>query len=99
MHKAQGYAAITVERPADVILDRGQRLRLDREGIHEIDTFTCVHCNSVRHVPVKQAETFFCRNCMARICEGCADHPCIPFLKKVEAQEERAYRLRAYGGA
>ena len=98
MRNPQGYAAITVERPADVTLDRGRRVHLGREGVHEMDTFTCIHCNGIRHVVARQAEMFFCRNCMARICESCADHPCVPFLKKVEEQERRARQLKALLG-
>jgi hypothetical protein len=66
--------------------------------IQEADTFTCVHCNRVVPVPPRsQGDEYFCRNCMARICSPCADHPCIPFMKKIEAQEERDRRLKSYG--
>lgn len=75
----------------------GQQLRVTSD-CHEVDTFGCAHCNSHVHVPIrtKDTEYFFCRGCMARICDSCADHPCIPFMKKIEAQEARAYRLRCY---
>lgn len=67
---------------------------------HGIDTWTCVHCNHVVHAPPLRKDTdyFFCRMCMARICDHCADHPCMPFMKKVEAQETRTRQLQAILG-
>lgn len=84
MPKAQGYAYIT---------EPGQAIR-------ETDCFTCNHCNSIIHSPVnKKIEEVgdFCRSCMKVICLRCAGKGCRPFLKQVEAQEERAFRLREYG--
>jgi hypothetical protein len=67
-------------------------------GTFEADSFTCKHCNRVVQVAARsQGDEYFCRNCMAPICPRCADYPCIPFLKKIEEQEERTRRLQAYG--
>jgi hypothetical protein len=100
MLRAGGYAEVIGGRGTFVCFEEGgkpQRIGADQQGF---DTWTCVHCNGVVHTPTRRKDTdyFFCRNCMARICDRCADHPCIPFMKKVEAQEERARRLQAYGG-
>lgn len=68
--------------------------------VREVDTFTCCHCNSIVKVePGARAEDCggFCRMCMAPVCPKCADGPCVPFEKKLEA-EEAAYRARrSYG--
>jgi len=98
MRRPGGYAFITSPVPTKIILD-GMRCEEMGEGVFEIDTFTCCHCNSAKHVLAgeKTNEEYFCRNCMARICPSCADFPCIPFMKKVEQAEERDYRLRSYG--
>ena len=66
---------------------------------HEADTWCCTHCNHQVHAPLRAQDTeyFFCRNCMSRICGPCADHPCIPFMKKIEQHEERDRMLRSYG--
>jgi hypothetical protein len=104
MRNAGGYAQIINSGP-------GQKVRLDArgqggrteficEGTVEFDTYSCAHCNSVRHAsPVnKDKDYYFCRNCMARICSQCADYPCTPFMKKVEAAEEADRRLRIIRG-
>jgi hypothetical protein len=98
MRKAGGYAQIVSPVPTKVYLD-GMRCEEMGEGIFEADTFTCCHCNRVMHVRVGERtnEEYFCRNCMARICPPCADHPCIPLMKRIEVQEERDRRLRSYG--
>ncbi len=98
MRRPQGYAVITSPVPTKIYLD-GIRCEEMGAGTFEADTFTCIHCNRGMHVKVgeKTNEEYFCRNCMARICPPCADHPCIPFMKKIEAEEERDRRLRSYG--
>lgn len=57
------------------------------EGIQEIDTFTCFHCNSIVHV--KGDPGGFCRHCMKLICPKCVGQGCTPFLKKLERWENR----------
>ena len=97
MRNPGGYAFITSPVSQRVAFDR---LRCEEigAGMFEVDTFTCCHCNHVIHTKAgTQGDEYFCRGCMARICSPCADHPCIPFMKKIEAQEERDRRLRAYG--
>jgi hypothetical protein len=95
MRRPGGYAQIVSSQRSKVFFDR---LRCEEigEGTFEVDTFTCVHCNSVVHVPARQDDEYFCRNCMARICPPCADHPCLPWLKKLEIAERRDRALRSY---
>lgn len=97
MRNPGGYALITSPVPTQVHFD-GLRCEAIGAGTTEIDCFSCRHCNRVIHVQTRsQGDEYFCRGCMGRICPPCADHPCIPFMRKVEAQEERDRRLRAYG--
>ena len=97
MRNPGGAAFITSPVPTKVNFDHLRREDIG-VGTYETDTFTCIHCNRVIHVAVRsQGDEYFCRNCMARICPSCADHPCIPFMKKIEAQEERDRRLRCIG--
>lgn len=97
MRNPGGYAQINTPEPTRVNFDRLWCEDVSA-GVIEADTFTCVHCNSVKHVKARsQGDEYFCRNCMARICPKCADYPCIPFLKKLERQEARDRALRSYG--
>lgn len=97
MRNPGGVATITSPVVTRVNFD-GLRFEEIGIGTFETDSFTCIHCNHVVHVKAKtQGDEYFCRNCMARICPSCADHPCIPFMKKIEAQEARDRMLRCYG--
>lgn len=97
MRNPGGYATVVSPSPTKLHLD-GFRCEEIGAGVYEADTFTCVHCNRVVHVKARtQGDEYFCRNCMARICPPCADHPCAPFLKKLEQAEERDRVLRSYG--
>jgi len=98
MRNATGQGIIFGGSGTTAAFEPGKWFKVDSDQ-HEADTWTCNHCNRLVHAPVikKDTEYFFCRQCMARICDPCADHPCIPFMKKIEEQEERAYRLRCLG--
>lgn len=68
--------------------------------IKEADTFTCGHCNALRHVRAKQDPASIgglCKVCMALICERCVDGRCDPFVEKIERWEARNEALRSYG--
>lgn len=99
MRNAGGYAIITSPEPTVVNFDR---LRCEEipAGTTERDSFTCVHCNRVVHVKPRASMDEFgsmCRNCMKMVCPHCADGPCVPFEKKLEAAEARDRALRSYG--
>lgn len=101
MRKAGGYAALTFAdgiRESIVNFD-GMRCEAVTGSMVERDTYSCFHCNSVVHVPVKADVNFvgFCRNCMQAICQRCAALPCEPFQKKLEAEEARYHARRSYG--
>lgn len=99
MRRPGGYAVIVSPDVQRVNFD-GFRYEEIGAGRYEADTFSCAHCNRVIHVPARsQGDEYFCRNCMARICSPCADHPCIPFMKKIEQAEERDRIRRMYEGA
>ena len=98
MRKAGGYAVIFAPDPVDVNFD-GLRCERIGSGTFEADTFTCCHCNRVIHVKAKAPMDEFgsmCRNCMKMVCPTCADGPCVPFEKKLEESEQRAYIRRQY---
>lgn len=86
MRNAQGFACIVDPE----------------QGVKETDTFTCIHCNRIVHLPAnKKVEDVgdFCRSCMKMICAGCAGKDCTPFLKKIEIEEARYHARRSYEGA
>ncbi len=98
MRNPQGYAVIISPERSKVIFDRFRAEEV--EGMVEVDTFTCCHCNRIMHVkPLAPMDEFgsMCRNCMKMVCPVCADGPCIPFEKKLEAWEARDRALRSYG--
>ena len=72
----------------------------DRGTLKERDTFTCFHCNSVKHLkPFCSASDLggHCRICDKDICAKCVGGPCIPFEKKLEIWEARDRARRSYG--
>ena len=99
MRNAGGYAFI-VGADRSVVNFDGFRCEEVRLEFFEVDTFTCCHCNRVIHVkPFAPMDDFgsMCRNCMKMTCPTCADGPCVPFEKKLEAAEKRDRALRSYG--
>lgn len=94
-----GYAVIINPAPGKVQLDRG-RLDFACEGVVEYDTFTCGHCNTVKHVRVKERPEDLgglCKQCMKLICPHCVDQGCTPLERRIAEMEERDYRRRTYG--
>lgn len=67
-------------------------------GVKECDTFTCSHCNSVVHVPVKASPDDlggFCRMCAKMICPRCVQTGlCDPFEKKLKRMEDKYHWRR-----
>lgn len=98
MRNPQGYATIVGADRSVVTFDKF-RCEEIRSGTMEVDTFTCIHCNGVRHVkPMSNMDEFgsMCRNCMKMVCPVCANGPCVPFLKKIEQMEQKDYIRRQY---
>jgi hypothetical protein len=65
----------------------------------EADTFTCAHCQKIVPCRAKQSPYElggFCRLCDRLICSKCAGRDCAPFMRQIEAAEEREYRRRQY---
>lgn len=91
MRNPGGYVQIVTPVSTKLILNSGLHCEEIGEGTTEIDTFSCCHCQGVVHVVAgdRSADEYFCRNCMARICSPCADHPCTPFMRKIEEAETR----------
>ncbi len=59
----------------------------------EIDTFTCAHCNAVKHIPPKcdpAALGGLCKQCMGLICPKCVGKRiCNPWEKEMLLRESR----------
>ena len=70
-------------------------------GDHEVDTFTCAHCQRVTQVqPKERPEDLggFCTCCAKLVCASChAAGVCRPIEKWLEQQEAKADRRREYG--
>lgn len=96
----QGYSYIVSPDAARVVFDRFRAEEIPA-GTTERDTFTCFHCNRVKHVkPRERPEDTggLCKCCMKLICAKCvAAGNCVPFEKKLEAAEARDRALRSYG--
>lgn len=85
MIRPQGYATITDPENPTI----------------EIDTFTCAHCNRIKHVkPKERPEDLggLCKVCMGLICGSCVETgKCDPFEEKLKRMEDRDRTLREYG--
>ena len=75
MLRPQGYACIAEPNTTGI----------------ELDTFSCGHCNRVRHVKPKQDPTEvggLCKTCMRLICPACVNRGhCDPLEEKIERLE------------
>ncbi len=100
MRNPGGYAVIVSPTASKVRLDGG-RVEMACEGVTELDSFTCFHCGSIKHVRVRERPEDLgglCKSCMKLICPACVDEGrCTPLEKRIEAMEERDYRRRTYG--
>jgi hypothetical protein len=67
-------------------------------GTREADTFTCAHCQRIVICRVRDPAALggYCRHCDRLVCAKCAGGDCVPFLKRIEALEERDYRRRQF---
>ena len=67
-------------------------------AMFEASTFTCIHCNTVIHVPPKADVNFvgMCRSCMKPICQKCSGKPCTPWEEQMQRAEARDQALRSY---
>lgn len=66
----------------------------------EWDTFTCGHCNSIRHVKAGAGVEDlggWCGTCAAPLCENCVGRGCDPLEEKLKRKEAREAALRSYG--
>lgn len=102
MRKPGGYAFIVNPDPSAVVLDdKGARPERLTVGTNEYDTFSCGHCNAIRHVRAKERPEDtggLCKQCMKLICPHCLNTGrCDPLEKKLEMAERRDMALRSYG--
>lgn len=98
MRNPSGYATIVCPTATTANFDKFRCEEIPA-GTYEADTFQCGHCGGHRHVKARVSMDEFgsmCRNCMKMTCPICADGPCVPFLKKIEAMEQRDYIRKQY---
>lgn len=102
MRNEGGYAQIFFpdgkrESVADL---NGTKVRLTGP-LFESSTFTCVHCNSVVHVPPRADVNFvgMCRSCMKPVCQKCSGQPCRPWEEAMQRSEARGLARRSYEDA
>ena len=98
MRNAGGYATIISPTESVANFDKFRCETLSA-GLYETDTATCCHCNRVVHIKaMRPMDEFgsFCRSCMKYTCPTCADGPCVPFMKKLDEAEKRAYIRSTY---
>ncbi len=68
------------------------------DGINTTELYSskCQHCGYFTEGIPSQRKMMdyidLCRVCMKFVCKKCAGGPCTPLLKKIEAQEQDAYR-------
>lgn len=78
----------------------GYAVITDPNGRTEIDTFTCKHCNRIKHVMPKQRPEDIggiCYGCMGMVCERCVGKGCDTIEKKLERAEASYHARRSYG--
>lgn len=98
MRNPHGYATIVGDLRKDepTVVERGIR-----HTEAEIDTYTCSHCNAVKHVPPRCDPADLgglCKQCMGLICPRCVDKQiCVPWEKQMQEMEAREHSLRSYG--
>lgn len=85
MRRAGGYAVITDPNA----------------GVKEADTYTCFHCNTIVHVPVKADPANIgglCKQCMKLVCPRCtAKGTCDPWEEQMKRAEAAYHARRSYG--
>lgn len=66
-------------------------------ALHEYDTQSCVHCQALIEIRGTEYQGAPCHACGGLRCARAACAVCVPFLRRVEAQERRARFARAAG--
>ena len=70
-----------------------------QEGVTEIDTFTCFHCQRVIKVAPRQDPYSLgglCYSCNKLICDQCVGKGCAPFEKQIKEMEDKLYRRQQF---
>ena len=97
MRNPHGYATIVgdLQRGAPTIVEGGVR-----HHEVEIDTYTCNHCNCIKHVPVRADPSDIgglCKQCMELICPKCVTKgTCTPWEQQMLIRESKAQFQRNF---
>ena len=102
MRKPGGYVTITTERPTRATFDNGsQHIDIKKEGVFELEAFSCHHCNRIVHVMPKCDPTDLgghCKVCDRLICQQCyGKGGCDTLEAKLERAEASYHARRSYG--
>jgi hypothetical protein len=82
-----------------VALQDGYLIITGPDGTQEADTLQCCHCNAHYVVrPGSGKRRGWCALCAGTTCGKPACVPCIPFERKLDAQEARERSLRSLLG-
>ena len=98
MRNPHGYATIVgdLDHSTPTLTEAGVR-----HTEAEIDTFTCGHCNAVKHVKPRCDPADLgglCKQCMELVCPKCyAKGVCVPWEKEMLRRESKDAALRSYG--
>lgn len=99
MRRPGGYATVVSPVRSVVNLD-GLRCEQIPEGVFEVDTFSCSHCQRITHVMPRMDPADLggmCKVCYKLICPFCVGKGCDPLEKKLERSEARDRARRSYG--
>ena len=82
-------------------LEQGLATITDPDGIREVSTFTCNHCNRIVHVKTGASPTDLggmCGHCKHLICSECVEKGiCDPFMDQFARMEAALDARRSYG--
>ncbi len=100
MRNPHGYATIVGDLAGDAptVVEGGVR-----HIEPEIDTFTCGHCNRVKHIKPRCDPADLgglCKICMSLVCPKCyAKRSCTPWEEQMLRSEAKDAARRSYAGA
>lgn len=99
MRNPGGYGQVISPQSGFVWFDPDRKeIEHIKEGLFEVDTFTCGHCGRVSRVKPKMDAADcggLCKGCMRLVCKYCVGKKCDVLEKKLERAEKRERLWRA----
>lgn len=78
----------------------GYAVLTSENGVKEMDTFSCRHCNRVTHIKAFARPEDIggrCGCCDGLICSSCVGEPCLVLEERLKRMEARDEARRSYG--